>query len=166
MLCKIPQLSVAETVVSKLKETMEIKPKIGFNNIKYGMYRKDIIAILGKPDRIITDENDEFEQRLEWNELKIRLTFQLDDNDRFTYLTSKNNETEFKGERIIGMNINDAKNKLFAELITEWEVEDYQFFETHFNEDLWLTLRSEFGKVLEFEMGVPFKNENEYNWPE
>ena len=152
--------------MSKLKETMEIKPKIGFNNIKYGMYRKDIIAILGKPDRIVTDENDEFEQRLEWNELKIRLTFQLDDNDRFTYLTSKNNETEFKGERIIGMNINDAKNKLFAELITEWEVEDYQFFETHFNEDLWLTLRSEFGKVLEFEMGVPFKNENEYNWPE
>uniref|UniRef100_UPI00262BAFCC hypothetical protein n=1 Tax=uncultured Aquimarina sp. TaxID=575652 RepID=UPI00262BAFCC len=145
---------------------MEIKPKIGFDNIKYGMYRKDIIAILGKPDRIVTDENDEFEQRLEWNESKIRLTFQLDDNDRFTYLTSKNSETKFNGERIIGMNINDAKDKLFAELITEWEVEDYQFFETHFNEDLWLTLRSEFGRVLEFEMGVPFKNENEYNWPE
>ena len=149
--------------MSKLNKTIGIKPKIGFNNIKYGMYRKDIIEFLGKSDLIVTDENDEFEQRLEWNDLKIRLTFQLDENDRFTYLTSKNYKTEFNGERIIGMDINEAKNRLFAELITEWEVEDYQFFETHFNEDLWLTLLSEFGKVLECEMGVPFKNENEYN---
>ena len=35
---------------------MEIKPKLGFENIKFGMYRKDIINILGEPDRIITDE--------------------------------------------------------------------------------------------------------------
>ncbi len=144
---------------------MEIKPKIGFDNIKLGMYRKDVIKILGKPNRIVNDENDEFEQRLEWNELKIRLTFQLDDDDRFTYLTSKNAETEFNGEKIIGLDINKAKNELFAELITDWEVEDYQFFETHFDENLWLTLRSEFGKVIEFEMGVPFKNENEYDFP-
>lgn len=144
---------------------MEIKPKIGFDNIKYGMYRKDIIEILGKPNRVITDEDDKFEERLEWNELKIRLTFQLDKNDKFTYLTSKNENMKFRGKQIIGMDINDAKNILFSDLITEWEIDNYQFFETHFNENFWLTLHSEFGKVLEFEMGVPFKNENEYNWP-
>ncbi len=144
---------------------MEIKPKIGFDNIKYGMYRNEILEILGKPDRIVIDENDEFEQRLEWNDLKIRLTFQLDENDRFTYLTSKNDQTEFNNCKLIGLDIEKAKNELFAELISEWEVHDYQFFETHFNEKLWLTLRSEFGKVIEFEMGVPFKNENEYKFP-
>jgi len=144
---------------------MEIKPKIGFDNIKYGMYRKDIIEILGKPNRVITDEDDKFEERLEWNELKIRLTFQLDKNDKFTYLTSKNENMKFRGKQIIGMDINDAKNILFSKVITEWEIDNYQFFETHFNEHFWLTLHSEFGKVVEFEMGVPFKNENEYNWP-
>ena len=145
---------------------MDIKPGIGFDDIKFGMSRNKILDILGNPDRIVTDENDEFEQRLEWYELKIRLTFQLDENDRFTYLTSKNEQTEYGGQKIIGLDINEAKDKLFAELISDWEFEDYQFFEIHFNEKLWLTLRSEFEKVMEFEMGVPFKNENEYEWPE
>jgi len=145
---------------------MDIKPGIGFDDIKFGMSRNKILDILGNPDRIVTDENDEFEQRLEWYELKIRLTFQLDENDRFTYLTSKNEQTEYGGQKIIGLDINEAKDKLFAELISDWEFEDYQLFEIHFNEKLWLTLRSEFEKVMEFEMGVPFKNENEYEWPE
>ena len=145
---------------------MDIKPGIGFDDIKFGMSRNKILDILGNPDRIVTDENDEFEQRLEWYELKIRLTFQLDENDRFTYLTSKNEQTEYGGQKIIGLDINEAKDKLFAELISDWGFEDYQFFEIHFNEKLWLTLRSEFEKVMEFEMGVPFKNENEYEWPE
>ena len=145
---------------------MDIKPGIGFDDIKFGMSRNKILDILGNPDRIVTDENDEFEQRLEWYELKIRLTFQLDENDRFTYLTSKNEQTQYGGQKIIELDINEAKNKLFAELISDWEFEDYQFFEIHFNEKLWLTLRSEFEKVMEFEMGVPFKNENEYEWPE
>ena len=142
---------------------MEIKPKIGFENIKFGMYRKDIINILGEPDRITTDEYDEDEHRLDWNYLKIRLTFQAD--DRFTYFTCKNADLKYNGHNFFDMQIEKAKNEIFGKLAKEWEVEDYEFFQTHFNEKLWLTLRSEYGKVIEFELGVPFKSETEYNWP-
>jgi len=152
-------------VVSKSKN-MEIKPGIGFDNIKFGMSRDEILKILGEPNRVVTGENDEFEQRLEWYDKKIRLTFQLDENDRFTYLTSKNDKTEYNGQKIIGLNIDFVKNKLFRDLVTDWVVEDYQFFETHFNENLWLNIRSEFEKVIEFEMGVPFKSDNIHRWPE
>ena len=144
---------------------MDIKPEIGFDKIKFGMSRNTILDFLGDPDRIVTDEDDESEQRLEYFDLKIRLSFLLDENDRFTYLTSKNEFTQYNGKQIIGVDINIAKKEIFSELVSEWEIENYQFFETHFNESLWITLRTEFGKVIEFEMGVPFKNENEYRWP-
>ena len=144
---------------------MEIKPKTGFENIKFGMYRKDIINILGEPDRIITDEYDENEQRLDWNYLKIRLTFQLDENDRLTYFTCKNPSLKFNGHKILGVEINKAKKEIFGSLIVDWEIENYELFNTHFNEKIWLTLHEEFGKVSEFELGVPFKNETEYDWP-
>jgi hypothetical protein len=41
------------------------------------MYRKDIIKILGEPGKIVTDEYDEKEKRLDWNYLKIKLTLLL-----------------------------------------------------------------------------------------
>lgn len=144
---------------------MEIKPRIGFENIKFGMYRTDIINILGDPDRIVTDEYDKDEQRLEWNYLEIRLTFQLDENDRFTYFTCKNQSLKFNGHSIIDVKIGKVKKEIFGNLIANWETENYEFFNTHFNENIWLTLHEEYGKVSEFELGVPFKNENEYDWP-
>ncbi|MEF3078373.1 hypothetical protein [Winogradskyella poriferorum] len=144
---------------------MEIKPKIGFDKIKFGMFRNEIIEILGRPDRILTDEYDENEQKLEWNKLKIRLTFQLDENDRLTYLVSKNPNLNYAGQRLIGIETEIAKNKILKELATQWEVENYDFFQTHFHEPNWLTLHSEFGEIDEIEMGVPFKNKNEYDWP-
>jgi hypothetical protein len=144
---------------------MEIKPKIGIDKLKFGMFRKDVLGILGNPDRIMTDEYDENEQKLEWNKLKLRLTFQLDENDRLTYFVSKNPNLNYNGQKLIGIDTEMVKNKIFSELATEWEIEDYELFQTHFYEPFWLTLHSEFGEISEIEMGVPFKNENEYDWP-
>ncbi len=113
----------------------------------------------------MTDEYDENEQKLEWNKLKLRLTFQIDENDRLTYIVSKNPKLNYGGQKLIGIDTEIVKNKIFAELATEWEVETYESFQTYFYEPYWLTLRSEFGEISEIEMGVPFKNENEYDWP-
>ena len=143
---------------------MEIKPKIGIDNLKFGMFRKDILEILGNPDRVMMDEYDENEQKLEWNKLKLRLTFQLEENDRLIYFVSKNPNLNYSGQKLIGIDTEIAKNKIFAELASEWEMEEYDFFQTHFHEPNWLTIHSEFGEISEIEMGVPFKNENEYDW--
>ena len=144
---------------------MEIKPKIGIYNLQFGMFRKNVLEILGNPDRIMTDEYDENEQKLEWNKLKLRLTFQLDENDRLTYFVSKNPNLNYGGQKLIGIDTEIVKNKIFAELVSEWEIEEYDFFQILFHEPSWLTLHSEFGEISEIEMGVPFKNENEYDWP-
>lgn len=145
---------------------MEVKPRIGFDSIKFGMLRDEIITILGKPSEVLEDLYDEGEYRLEWSDLKLRLSFQSD--HRFTYYASKNPELTFNGQSFMDKGIEETKNVILKELVTssdDWEVEDYETFKTHFIENIFLTLHSEYGKVNEFEMGVPFKNETEFDFP-
>src|SRR5690554_1772909 len=118
---------------------MEIKPRIGFENIKFGMLRDEIIAILGEPSEVLEDIYDEGEFRLIWNDLKLRLSFQND--NRFIYFSSKNPDLKFNGQTFMDKDIEEMKNEVFGALISnsessEWEVEDYDTFKTHFIEDI------------------------------
>lgn len=143
---------------------MNIKPSIGFDDIKFGMYRIEIEKLLGKPDQIIEDAYDDGEYILIWNKLKISLTFQS--NDRFTFYSCKNSQMKFNGKNFMDLEIEEAKKNVFGELNSEWVIEDYETFKTHFYEDFWLTLHCEYGVVSNFELGVPFKNETEFDFPE
>ncbi|MBN1251473.1 MAG: hypothetical protein JXR51_02800 [Bacteroidales bacterium] len=144
---------------------MELKPKIGIDNLKFGMSRKEIIAILGEPDRTLTNEDDNNEVMLEWNEKKLRLSFFKDEKDRFGYIRTKNTSLNYNGHEIFDKKIEIVKDEIFGNLINDWEVEDYGFFETHTCEKYWLTLYVEYGIVIDFEIGVPFKNDSDYDWP-
>jgi len=68
---------------------MEIKPKIGFDNIKFGMTRNEVVGILGKANKEIIDPNDEDHLILEWTSKLIRLVFYQHHNDRFAYSEPK-----------------------------------------------------------------------------
>ena len=117
---------------------MELKPKIGIDNLKFGMTGKEIIEILGEPDLILTENygvEDEIEHILEWNNKKLRLTFQLNESDRFTYLRTKNYKLNYNGKQVFGKNVDYVKNEVFSELKLDWEIEDCDFFIAHFNED-------------------------------
>lgn len=144
---------------------MKLKPKIGIDNLKFGMTRKEVIWILNEPDRTLTNEDDENELILEWNSQKLRLTFYKNENERFGYLRTINPELKFNGKEIIGTELEFVKNKIFADLISDWEIDNYDFLTTYFNEQNWLTLHVEYGIVTDFEIGVPFENDENYKWP-
>ena len=151
---------------------MEIKPKIGIDNLKFGMTRKEVVGILGEPDRIILDPNDENDVILEWTDKLLRLVFYLHHNDRFAYLRTKNPNLVYNGKRIINRNIDTVKKDVFGNLVTEWEVEDYTSFITHFDEKLWINLDVEYEIVTGFELGVIYKDndaddsdDDKYDWP-
>lgn len=143
---------------------MELKPKIGVDNLKFGMTRKEVITILNEPDRMVTNEDDNNELILEWNSQKLRLTFYQNENDRFGYLRTINPELKLNGQKIIGAQLEFAKNRIFADLISDWEIEEFDFFITYFNEQNWLTLHVEYGIVTDLELGVPFENDEDYKW--
>ncbi len=144
---------------------MQLKPKIGIANLKFGMTQKDILEILGIPNRKRIDEDDEDEVLLEFNQLKLRLTFYLNEGNRLGYLRTNNLDLTFNGHKIIGTKIDIAKKLIFGSLITDWEIEEYDFFISHSNDEFWITLNEEFGEVTAIELGVTYLDEENYDWP-
>jgi hypothetical protein len=144
---------------------MEIKPKIGFDNIKFGMTRNEVVGILGKANKEIIDPNDEDHLILEWTSKLIRLVFYQHHNDRFAYFRTKNPNTNYNGKKIIERNVDIVKTDVFGGLVEKWEIEDYTAFETHFDEEYWINLDVEYGIVNGFELGVSYNDDEEYNWP-
>lgn len=144
---------------------MEIFLKTGINDINFGMSPSTVINLLGQPSSIKIDEDDDNRVVWQYNEFKLRLTFYKDYNDRLGYIRSANTNLSYKGRKIINSEINLAKDEIFVDLGKNWEIDEYEFFISHFNEENWLILNEEYGLVSDLEFGVPFKNELEYNWP-
>ncbi len=146
---------------------MNINLKTGIEKLKFGLTESQIEKLLGKPDRIIIDQDDDNQIIYQYNFLKALITFYKEEGGKLGYIRSSNPELKFDDKYIIDKDINDVKNEVFKISDSDWEIEDYDFFETHFFETqtMYLTLNSKYGKVVSIELGVPFKNENEYNWP-
>jgi len=144
---------------------MELKPKIGIDNLKFGMTQKEVIEILGNPDRIFhLDDHGDSETIFEWHEKLLRLTFYKDENDRLGYIRTMHPELNYKGNPIIRAKSELVMEQGFPE-VQEWEKDEFEFLTMYFNEAYWLSLNCEYGVVLDVEMGVPFKNDETYDWP-
>nr|WP_319401670.1 hypothetical protein [uncultured Carboxylicivirga sp.] len=143
---------------------MKILTKIGIDKIKFGMTRPEIEKIIGKPNRIIIDSVDDNELIWEYTDQKIRLTFYQSEGDRLGYIRSSNMNLTINDSKVIDCKIIDVA-KQFETKLESWEKEEYDFFTTYFLERDWLTLKVEYERVTNIELGVPFKNNDEYQWP-
>ena len=153
------------SVLCAITNIMELKLKVGIDRIKFGLKPDDIDKLLGKPDKIKTDEDNPEKVIWVYNHLKLRLAFYKDESDRLGYIHSASNDLSYKENIIINTTIEFALEEIFKNIKTNWQVEVYEFFTTYFNDESWLTLTETFGVITEVEMGVPFLNDKEYEWP-
>ena len=142
-------------------KNMEIKLTKGIETLQFGMTKEEVITLLGKPNIEKPDPDDADELLLIYNELKITLTFYLNEGGKFGYVRSNNPNISFNGQKVIDTKVTDAK-ALF-EKCKLWEKETYDFFTTYFNEENWIILNVQYDRVFEIELGVPIKN-NEFQW--
>lgn len=145
---------------------MEIQLGKGIGKLKFGMSQSDVESILGKPDRIQMEAENDNNLIADYNEIKIRVTYYKDEDNKFSFIRSKNKNLTYNGFPIIDVNLNKLKNEIFNQNIDNWEIEEYGSFTSHFNEEFWLTLDEEYGVVVGLELGVPFKEDGNYDWPE
>jgi len=154
-----------QNVASKQNQPyMELKPLFGLGDFTFGMTESDVIRLIGGPDKSFLDEDDENELIYQYNRLKLRLTFYQQENGKLGYIRSSNPELTYLGKGIIGTPIEKAKTEILENLISEWEVEDFDFFSTHFNEKYWIVLNTEYEDVTDVELGVPLDDDDKYKW--
>ena len=145
---------------------MKLKPKIGIDDLRFGMLQKEVYEILGMPDKKLVDEEDPEQVFMEFHDQQIRLTIFREENNRLGYIQTSNPDLEFNGQKIMNSTIGFAKKEIFSGIIRDWDIEEYDFFSTHSNDEYWLTLNVEYGRVISVEVGVPFtEDEEDYDWP-
>lgn len=144
---------------------MKLKLEIGIGRLKFGLSESEVEELLGIPDKNIKDPDSDDSIIWIYNDEKIRLTFYKDEERRLGYMETSNPNLALDQFVIIDTNIDLVKQEFSINNITEWEIEDYHSFTSYFNEDFWLTLHVEYGRVTSIQLGVPFINEEEYKWP-
>ncbi len=141
---------------------MKINPKLGIDQLLFGMKQKDVVALYGKPDKQFNDEDQNVIYL--YNTKMVRITFYSEEELKLGYLICSNPDLELNGKKVIGKKINELKQDLKDKSFTEWEHEDFDSLENHFNEANWLIFQTEFNHVVKVELGAIINNKDEFDW--
>jgi hypothetical protein len=145
---------------------MEVKLGIGLGELKFGMKLPEVEDLLGRFDEHKIDKDDNNKLVYVFNEKKIRLTFYQSEKKRLGYIETSNPSVSFNGIQFFEKNIDFVKREIFGNNIKDWILDEYFSFKSHFNEEYYFSLHSEYEKTTNLELGVPFMNNSEeYKWP-
>ncbi len=141
---------------------MEIHLKNGIDKLVFGMKQPDVIALYGKPDNIVNDE----EQNVvfAYNALKTRLTFYDDEDMKLGYIISSNPNLQLFGKKIIGEKPEAALAFLEEQGIKNFESENIDIDTQYFEESNWLMLISEYAVITKVELGAIINDKDEFDW--
>lgn len=141
---------------------MKINLKNGIDKLLFGMKQNDVISLYGKPNRNYKDEDDNV--IFAYNNLKMRLTFYLEEDLKLGYIVASGRDLELFGNTIIGKKISEVKKELAIKGVTKYTQEDFDTFENYFNEDNWIILQTEYEEVVKFEIGAIINTKDEFDW--
>ena len=141
---------------------MEVKLKFGIDKLLFGMKQGDVKKLYGDPDKQFKDDDKNIV--LVYNQLQLRLTFYDDEDLRLGYIISSNPNLTINDKIVINQTAEEVKKQLEVNKIKSWEKEDFDLTENHFNEENWLILQSEFGRIIKVELGAIIKNEDDFDW--
>ena len=141
---------------------MEVKLKFGIDKLLFGMKQGDVKKRYGEPDKQFKDDDKNIV--LVYNQLQLRLTFYDDEDLRLGYIISSNPNLTINDKIVINQTAEEVKKQLEVNKIKSWEKEDFDLTENHFNEENWLILQSEFGRIIKVELGAIIKNEDDFDW--
>lgn len=141
---------------------MQVRLKFGIDQLLFGMKQNDVQERYGNPDKQFKDDDDNV--IFVYNTKQLRLTFYDDEDLRLGYIISSNSELTLFDKLVISSTMEEVKKQLELHQIKSWEIEEFDLTENHFNENNWLILQSEFGRITKVEIGAVIKNEDDFDW--
>jgi len=142
---------------------MIINPKIGIDQLIFGMKQKDVENIYGTPDKQFKDEDDNIIYL--YKDKKWRLKFYEDEINGLGYIISSNSGLTLFDEKIIGQPISKIETLLKSKNFKALEIESFDSVDNYFNESNWMIFQVEYNEIIRFELGAVFNDkEDEFDW--
>ncbi len=154
----------------------EIKVGKGFDTLRFGMSRDEVVEILGQPDEIdsyaSSEEADDNTEAFHYDTLELSVSFDEMDDWKLSSIAVSDPEVELDGIKLIGASADELLKKVDPLALGEYEREDVSSPESPDNEvisflgvsvNFWL----EENAVTEIQFSPFWDEENEtYIWPE
>lgn len=142
---------------------MEIFPGIGTDLIRFGMTEAEILALLGKADKTyVTDEGC---KRLQFNLLRIELSFEPENGNRLGWIEIHNPEASWNDRSLIGLSENEVVEFVSGLLKEDPEIEDYGSFLSISYDESWVELQFQFNRLDNINFGVLYDERDAPQWP-
>lgn len=142
---------------------MDILPGLGIDLIKFGLTEEQVIRVLGYPSK--TYFTDSGCKRLQFNDLKIELSFEPDNENLFGWLEIYCPNARLFNNQLIGKEIEYVVSLLKAKFNEEPKIDDYGSFLSVTFENHWIELQFEFGLLKNINLGVLYNEADEPQWP-
>jgi hypothetical protein len=124
------------------------------------MKQTDVMSIYGNPNKQFKDEDDNV--IFVYNDQKLRLTFYKDEQFKLGYIIAASNDLQMFDNKVVGRFTSVVKSELID--FENWEIEEFDMNENHFNEANWIIIVSEFGLVSKIELGAIINDKDEFDW--
>lgn len=143
---------------------MEIKVGIGIDDIYFGMSQKDVVAKLGKPDKINSNLMKNAVTYF-YNDKMALFYFDEEDDLKLTSIEVYHPEALMFNQPVINKSKSEIVDWLNTLEYTKLEYEEYDYFDTIFCEDIWAEFEFQFEKVVCVKFGPLFDEDDETIWP-
>lgn len=129
---------------------MEVEFGIGMNSIYFGMLEADVIEILGNPTKKYFDDNEDL--YLVYYDICTKFRFDKDDDYKLFYIDSSSDDISIFGKKLLRVSKEDVLRLLNSNGYSDFEWEDYDYFDVLYCEDisLWITFEYDRTTGIEF----------------
>ncbi|MFW5891883.1 MAG: hypothetical protein ACOCUQ_00630 [Bacteroidota bacterium] len=154
-----------------MKTTQEIKPLIGFGDLKFGAPQSEAENYMGEPEEIEDLPGEEGESDAEvWNywEQGHTVFFEKDHDNRFTCVETDNDHTILFGQKVFDLNEKQIVELMNKKGFDDIDAEDEQWGERRvsFN-DAVMDFYFENDKLITVSWGVMIDlNSDQAQWPD
>lgn len=152
----------------------DIKQGVGLGEIKFGMTRDQVKAVLGEPDDVDqysdSDLDDDASESWHYDELEMSLSFDEDADWKLVTIAVSSPNYEFNGKKLIGLGSDELMAELAKLSLGEFETDDWSSEEIPDHKlvsfpDAQMNFWLEDGELTEIQWGPLFLDEETIQWP-
>ena len=142
---------------------MQIKPKIGLDNILLGMTREQVRALVGDAEQVSLDDDVECDESVAWYYWSRGISFHFDAEDewRLGYIEVSAPSALLNGKPVIGLSIEEFFTMLRSEGVLWTEGEHGLVFVDEWDLDFWI----EEGRVASVQWAAYIDDDDNEVWP-
>ena len=154
---------------------MEIIPGTGIGDIRYGISEKELIDILGRPDKV--DESEYLEGTGDWHrelwysQRNLTFTFDSEDDFRLGVVTVMGSGYALYGKQLFGLELSKVRSILVSETseiakYEDWSSEELPEHELLIHDGLQIMFWFDFGVLSQMQCSYFFEQDNNtVIWP-